>query len=72
MCDDAKKYRQHTYGATTKSRIAGKTFMSLSKVVVLKQQAGSLVRGGATCFFFYAVVVASVAFVFEQEIQEYP
>lgn len=67
------------YGATTKSRITGKTFMSLPKVVVLKQRAGSLVRGGSTAgdvnffsFLFYAVVVASVAFVFEQEIQEYP
>lgn len=66
------------YGATTKSRITGKAFMSLPKVVVLKQRAGSLVRGGSTAgdvnffLFFYAVVVASVAFVFEQEIQEYP
>lgn len=66
------------YGATTKSRIIGKTCMSLHKVVVLKQRVGSLVRGGATAgdmnlfVCFYAVVVASVAFVFEQEIQEYP
>lgn len=36
------------YGATTKSRITGKTFMSLPKVVVLKQRVGSLVRGGST------------------------
>lgn len=52
------------YGATTKSRITGKTFMSLPKVVVLKQRAGSLVRGGSTAgdvnflsFFFMLLLL---------------